>query len=197
MCVAVPQPASCQCLALNPAKAEPNYRCTATDLAGMLTITEEAAGRGSLGKVSAGRELHKRGPQGPGRRGGTGGCSILGSTALIIYHSRSLGTRKQPTIDCRHWWKQAEAERTPPTPPHPQPPSPGVRAGLYETVQNIQQSMRTMSLNLIGHASLPQHGSTQLPYTQCRPSYSKCMYDRAHSFASVCVYVCVCMTDSL
>jgi len=41
----------------------------ATDLAGMLTITEEAAGRGSLGKVTAGRELHKSGPQGQGRGG--------------------------------------------------------------------------------------------------------------------------------
>lgn len=49
--LAVHQPASCQCLALNP-KAEPNYRRMATDLAGMLTKTEEAAGRGSLGKVT-------------------------------------------------------------------------------------------------------------------------------------------------
>ena len=139
----VPQPASCQCLALNPAKAEPNYRCTATDLTGMLTITEEAAGRGSLGKVSAGRELHKHGPQGPGRRAGTGGYSISGSAALIIYHSRSLDVRKQPTIDCRHWWKPAEAEQTPLTPPHPQPPTPVMQAARYETVQNIQQNMCT------------------------------------------------------
>lgn len=145
VCVAVPQPASCQCLALNPAKAEPNYRCTATDLAGMLTITEEAAGRGWLGKVLAGRQLHKRGPQGPGRRGGTGGYSISGSAALIIYHSRSLCARKQPTIDCRHWWKQAEAEQTPLTPPHPQPPTRVMQAALYETVQNIQQNMRTVT----------------------------------------------------
>lgn len=71
----------------------------ATDLAGMLTITEEAAGRGSLGKVTAGRELHKSGPQGQGRGGG---YSISGSAALIIYHSTSLGKTKQPTIDCTH-----------------------------------------------------------------------------------------------
>lgn len=97
LCVfALAWPASCQCVALNPAKAKPNYRRTATDLAGMLTITEEAAGRGSLGKVTAGRELHKSGPQGQGRGGG---YSISGSGALIIYHSRSLSKKRQPTID--------------------------------------------------------------------------------------------------
>lgn len=69
----------------------------ATDLAGMLTKTEEAAGRGSLGKVTAGRVLHKSGPQGQGRRRRRGGgCSISGS--LIIYHG-SLDEKTQPIID--------------------------------------------------------------------------------------------------
>lgn len=80
LCVwVVPWPASCQCAALNPAKkAKPNYRHTATDLAGMLTRTGGRwagggglEGRGQFGKVSAGRPLHKGGPQRPG--GGAGG----------------------------------------------------------------------------------------------------------------------------
>ena len=79
----LPRPASCQCVALNPAKAKPNYRRMATDLAGMLTITEEEAGRGSLGKVTAGRELHKSGPQGQGR-GGTLFQDLLLSLFIIV-----------------------------------------------------------------------------------------------------------------
>lgn len=77
----------------------------ATDLAIMLTKTEEAAGRGSLGKVTAGRELHKSGPQGRwvgGVGSGGGGCSISGSAALIIYHCTSLNKKGQPTIGSTH-----------------------------------------------------------------------------------------------
>lgn len=70
----------------------------ATDLAGMLTITEEAEGRRSLGKVTAGRELHISGPQNKG----WGGYSISGYAALIIYHSRSHSKKGKPAIDYMH-----------------------------------------------------------------------------------------------
>jgi len=57
VCVQLARPARCPCAALNPAKAKPNYRRMATDLAGVLTITEEeAAGRGSHGRTRGSRE---------------------------------------------------------------------------------------------------------------------------------------------
>lgn len=70
-----------------------------------------------------------------------GGYSISGSAALIIYHSRSLGKKKQPTIDCTHWRKWAEAEQTPaaPTPSHPS----HVLCCGRQTVQNIKQNKHT------------------------------------------------------
>lgn len=91
VCLQSARPASCQCVALNPAKAKPNYRRMATDLAGMLTITEEAAGRGSLGKVTAGREVHKSGPQGQGR-GGTLFQDLLLSLFIIVEGSATRST---------------------------------------------------------------------------------------------------------
>lgn len=140
LCVfALAWPASCQCVALNPAKAKPNYRRTATDLAGMLTITEEAAGRGSLGKVTAGRELHKSGPQGQGR----GGYSISGSGALIIYHSRSLGKKRQPTIDYTHGNKLAQTERHPKPPPRPKSLPP--RSFMLPSTSCIQTVLHTVA----------------------------------------------------
>lgn len=78
----------------------------------MLTITEEAEGRGSLGKVTAGRELHKHGPQKHGR----GGHSISGYAALIIYHSISLGKKRKPAIDYMHRHYPHVTHALPPTP---------------------------------------------------------------------------------
>lgn len=109
--------ASCQCVALSPAQAKPNYRRTATDLAGMLTITGEAEGRGSLGKVTAGLELCRSGPQGHGKEGGegVGGVTTISASAaaLIIYHSRSF---------CKHeetcnWINTTPVSPTPHIPP--------------------------------------------------------------------------------
>ena len=94
VCACICPAASCQCVALHPAKAKPNYRRTATDLAGMLTITEEAAGRGSLGKVTAGRELHKSGPQGQGRRGGAGD-TLFQDRLLSLFIIVEVSTRRR------------------------------------------------------------------------------------------------------
>lgn len=117
MCVfALPRPASCQCVALNPAKAKPNYRRTATDLAGMLTITEEAAGRGSLGKVTAGRELHKSGPQGQGR-GGTLFQDRLLSLFIIVEVSARRGNLQLTACIGANGWKLSKP------PPHPCTPT--------------------------------------------------------------------------
>lgn len=187
--LAVPRPASCQCLALNSAKAEPNYRCTATDLAGMLTITEEAAGRGSLGKVTAGRELHKSGPQGQGRRGGTGGYSISGSAALIIYHRRSLGARKQPTIDCRHWWKRAGAERTPsnPTPPAASHPS---HAGC--SLQNCSKHPAKHARHNISPILTRQHPAA-VQLVQATNTHAVYVYTTKH--VSLRAHTCACVRD--
>lgn len=119
VCVfAVPRPASCQCAGLNPAKAKPNYRRMATDLAIMLTKTEEAAGRGSLGKVTAGRELHKSGPQGRGGWGLVGGLlyfRICCSHYLSQYKSQQEGT----TYNWLHTLVETGGLAKPP--PNPQP----------------------------------------------------------------------------
>lgn len=68
----------------------------------MLTITEEAEGRGSLGKVTAGLELCESGPQGQGRKEveAEGATTISASAAaLIIYHSSSSYKQRKPAID--------------------------------------------------------------------------------------------------
>lgn len=64
----------------------------------MLTITEEAAGRGSLGKVMAGRELHKSGPQGQGRRVvavvGWGGSTLFQDLLLSLFIIVGVSARR-------------------------------------------------------------------------------------------------------
>lgn len=121
LCVfALAWPASCQCVALNPAKAKPNYRRTATDLAGMLTITEEAAGRGSLGKVTAGRELHKSGPQGQGR-GGTLFQDLVLSLFIIAEVSARRGNLQLTTRMGTNWHKPSDTPSPHPAPNHSHP----------------------------------------------------------------------------
>lgn len=135
VCVfAVPRPASCQCVALNPAKAKPNYRRMATDLAGVLTITEEAAGRGSLGKVTAGRELHKSGPQGQGR-GGTLFQDLLLSLFIIVQVSARRNNLQLTAHISGNGQKLSEP---PPAPSHPS------HVGCcLQTFENIKQNKRT------------------------------------------------------
>lgn len=101
-------------------KAKPNYRRTATDLAGMLTITEEAAGRGSLGKVTAGRELHMSGPQGQGR-GGTLFQDLLLSLFIIVEVSARRSNLQLTTHIDANGQKLSNRTPTPPMPSHPEP----------------------------------------------------------------------------
>lgn len=80
----------------------------ATNLAGMLTITEEAAGRGSPGKVTAGRELHKSGPQGQGR-GGTLFQAMQHSLFIIEELSARGGNLQLTTC----MWAQMDMHKKP------------------------------------------------------------------------------------
>jgi len=76
----------------------------------MLTITEEAEGRGSLGKVTAGRKLHKSGPQEQGR-GGTLFQDLLRSLFIIVEVSARRGSLQLTTC--------IGTTPTSPTPSHP------------------------------------------------------------------------------
>lgn len=82
----------------------------ATNLAGMLTITEEAAGRGSIAWKSHGWTGASQ-ERTTGAR--EGGYSISGYAALIIYHRGTLSKRRQPTIDYMHVGTNGHAQKTP------------------------------------------------------------------------------------
>lgn len=101
---AVPRPSSCQCVALNPAKAKPNYRRTATDLAGMLTITEGGGSREGIAWKSHGwtgasqeRTTGIREEVGEEERGGTLFQDPLLSLFIIV---EVPAKKTQPAIDC-------------------------------------------------------------------------------------------------
>lgn len=132
------------CSAQSGKKAKPNYRHTATDLAGMLTRT----GAGEEGEEGwkGGDGLEKSRLDGRFTRAdrrdqaeGLGGLNtISGSGALIIYHRARLGEgRKQAAIDSAHLWKRLFRTK-PPTQPHSTPPCPHPLPHVRCCLQHVQ-----------------------------------------------------------